>query len=601
MVELADESVHCIATSPPYWGLRKYKGSQELIWGGDKECEHEWAAEMVKRGHHSGETNPGKEYYTKDAEQWSNSRGCYCQKCGAWKGAFGLEPTPEMYVQHTVEILREIRRVLREDGVVFWNIGDSYATGKGTCFNPGGGKGSFSGHGDRKDAGVYPLDRGNISMLKAKGLKPKDLCLIPFRIAIALQKPYYTGKIKEEKDRIWLASMIDGEGCLFIHKRKIGQDNGSGYKRKSDTYGAGLEVANTHKSIVDKCQRITGVGSICCVERETKHKARNLPLYRWNVRSNECRWIIREVYPHLVGKQHEARLLLGCPSSGSDADKAHVSLMDLHNGKEACIDFPPPETMYEPGWYVRSVIIWSKNNPMPESVKDRPTNAYEFILMLTKSRKYYWDIDAVREDYSPTVRWGGDKYNGATKDYPNNEDAGLARERSCYPNTGRNLRDVWTFPTRPCPEAHFAVFPEKLPETCIKAATSEKGCCPKCGAPWARVLDKKPSQFNIRVRDAKVGRATPEEGYKPTEEEIDQYPGNPPDMRERRTIGWRPTCHCEQSEAIPCTVLDPFCGTGTTLWVAKKLGRRATGYDISEAYCQLAVERNRQMAMELTK
>ncbi|GAI41001.1 unnamed protein product, partial [marine sediment metagenome] len=137
------------------------------------------------------------------------------------------------------------------------------------------------------------------------------------------------------------------------------------------------------------------------------------------------------------------------------------------------------------------------------------------------------------------------------------------------------------------------------PELCIKAATSEKGCCPKCGKPWARVLDKKPSQFNIRVRDAWAGRATAEEGYKATEEEIAGYPGNHPDMGYRQTIGWQPTCHCEQSEAVTCVVLDPFCGTGTTLWVAKKLGRRAIGYDISAAYCQLAVERNRQATLNL--
>jgi len=170
---------------------------------------------------------------------------------------------------------------------------------------------------------------------RAPGLKPKDLCLIPFRVAQEAQKPYYTGKIKNELDRVWLASIIDGEGCMFIHKRKIGQDNGQGYKRKHDTYGSGLEVANTHYSIVLRCRDIAGTGSICRVERETKTKKRNIPLYRWNVRSNECRQIIREIYPYLVGKQHEARLALSCPSSGPDAEKAHTSLMALHNGKDA--------------------------------------------------------------------------------------------------------------------------------------------------------------------------------------------------------------------------------------------------------------------------
>jgi DNA modification methylase len=188
MTELPDESVQCVVTSPPYWGLRKYSGNQDLIWGGDSNCKHEWGKEIVRKKGYAGDKSTLAGIQTADITKEANSQGNFCSLCGAWRGAYGLEPTPEMYVRHTIEILREIRRVLRKDGVVFWNIGDSYASGKGTCFNPGGGKGSYSGHGDRKDAGAYPLDRGNISMLQASGLKPKDLCLIPFRVAIAAQE-----------------------------------------------------------------------------------------------------------------------------------------------------------------------------------------------------------------------------------------------------------------------------------------------------------------------------------------------------------------------------------------------------------------------------
>jgi len=493
MTELADESVQCVVTSPPYWGLRKYEGNQDLIWGGDKDCEHEWAIEIVKRGHHAGETNPGKEYYTKDTGQWSNSQGCFCLKCGAWKGAFGLEPTPEMYVQHTVEILREIRRVLRKDGVVFWNIGDSYA-GSGGAHKENHANPGISQLFNRQGVPHY----GDIGMperyLAPKGLKPKDLCLIPFRIAIAAQE-----------DGWWVRSVI------IWNKPNPMPESVNGWRWERHRIKVGNEPPRTQAGKIE--------GS------------------KWA----ECP---------------------GC-------EKCSLN-----------------------GGYVLRKGSW------------RPTNSYEQILMLTKSGEYYCDADAVRER-STCVSFGADQQDTSITHGVGSGNSGLnaAKKRARDNGTfgSRNLRDVWTFPTRPCPEAHFAVFPEKLPETCIKAATSEKGCCPKCGAPWARVLDKKPSQFNIRVRDAKVGRATPEEGYKPTEEEIDQYPGNPPDMRERRTIGWRPTCHCEQSEAIPCTVLDPFCGTGTTLWVAKKLGMRAIGYDTAEAYCQLAVDRNRQMTMELTK
>jgi hypothetical protein len=120
-------------------------------------------------------------------------------------------------------------------------------------------------------------------------------------VAKALQAPYYTGRIKSEADRIWLAATIDGEGCMFIHKRKVGQNNGQGYTRKHDSYGAGLEVANTHLSIIERCKQITGKGSICHQDKESRMKNRNQRLYRWNLRSNECRDVIREITRILLG------------------------------------------------------------------------------------------------------------------------------------------------------------------------------------------------------------------------------------------------------------------------------------------------------------
>jgi DNA modification methylase len=257
-MSLPDCSVQCVVTSPPYWGLRKYDGEQDS--GGF---------------------------------------------------VFGLEPTPELYVEHTVLFLREIWRVLMDDGCCFWNIADSFwgsAQGYGTK-NPTPKQASNTGTLDTILSERRPLTTGRHATLK-----PKDMCLIPFRVALAAQ-----------------------------------------------------------------------------------------------------------------------------------AD----------------------------GWWVRSDIIWAKPNPMPESVKDRPTSSYEHIFMFTKSSRYYWDADAVREPMAPE--------SAARYNYPF---AGAARDaliamgdlhgeqftNATLPN-GRNIRDVWTIATQPSGFKHYAAFPEEIPTRCIKAAT----------------------------------------------------------------------------------------------------------------------------------
>jgi DNA modification methylase len=177
-IPLADQSIQCVITSPPYLGLRDY-GLLPSVWGGEPGCEHEWGDDLQidRRG-----TQIGKAI-TVDARE--SKRGAFCLRCGAWRGCLGLEPTPQLYVGHLVEVFREVKRVLRDDGCLWINLGDSYASGKGTCYNPGGGESSLGQ--DRKAAGAHPLDRGNKSTLESQGLKPKDLMMIPARVALALQ------------------------------------------------------------------------------------------------------------------------------------------------------------------------------------------------------------------------------------------------------------------------------------------------------------------------------------------------------------------------------------------------------------------------------
>jgi DNA modification methylase len=138
------------------------------------------------------------------------------------------------------------------------------------------------------------------------------------------------------------------------------------------------------------------------------------------------------------------------------------------------------------GWYLRSDIIWSKPNPMPESVTDRPTKSHEYLFLLTKSPRYYFDADAVREKASQepnvqrmrafaqrVVAAGGDQRD--KPGVPGRDGNGKERRVFLDDGVSRNIRSVWTIATRPYPGAHFAVFPPELPERCIKAGSPSGG------------------------------------------------------------------------------------------------------------------------------
>lgn len=131
------------------------------------------------------------------------------------------------------------------------------------------------------------------------------------------------------------------------------------------------------------------------------------------------------------------------------------------------------------GWYLRSDIIWHKPNPMPESVRDRPTKAHEYIFLMSKSSRYYYDQDSVREKYiEPINRWGGQHIRNVKNKSSWDEATGQLtyRQRNMRPNSkGRNKRTVWTVSTKPFREAHFATFPPDLIKPCILAGCPSGG------------------------------------------------------------------------------------------------------------------------------
>ena len=246
------------------------------------------------------------------------------------------------------------------------------------------------------------------------------------------------------------------------------------------------------------------------------------------------------------------------------------------------------------GWYLRQDIIWHKPNPMPESVEDRCTKAHEYIFLLSKSQKYYYDSDAIKEPLADAsygranrkrrliertgmgtlgkqVECGVEQSHGY---------AGLAlgrNGRTGYSDDGkRNKRSVWTVTTKPFKGAHFATFPKDLIEPCVLAGTSAHGCCSVCGAPWQRVIEKT-GEFQRR--------------WSTNNAEGSPYNNQGSMQNTYSTTGWEPTCKCADASVVPCTVLDPFTGSGTTCVVALNHGRRFIGTELNPDYIKIATER----------
>ena len=210
------------------------------------------------------------------------------------------------------------------------------------------------------------------------------------------------------------------------------------------------------------------------------------------------------------------------------------------------------------GWVLRQDVVWHKPSPMPESVTDRCTKAHEYVFLLAKQADYFFDAEAIKEP----------------------SEIG-----------SRNRRSVWRIATKPYAGAHFATMPPELAETCIKAGSSERGRCPHCGSPWARVtkrtklLRPRPADYVKRTGAAGTGNSC----------------ANTVAGVAVETLGWRQSCKCEPHEPVPCVVLDPFAGSGTTLAVAKVLGRDSVGIELNPEYIALAEERIAQAGVAKAK
>lgn len=503
-----------------------------------------WDAELRQPGHHAGEANPGKEGYTKDAGAWSEQRGQFCRFCSAWRGSLGLEPSIEAYLAHLLEVMEGVRRVLREDGVLFCNLGDSYA-GSGS---PGGdyrdGKGG--------DDYLRPYNRN--------GVPAGNLCGIPWRFALRMQ------------ERGWIL-----RSAIVWAKTNPMPESLAGWRWEQ------------HR--VSQCPQCRAYSSfrkrICKVCGWKKPPNRGLGP---NTGSNN-----KEPYqqnnPHTMRLNVEAwRAETGQQEHGENGEFKSDSFMVECPGCAKC----------QPN----AGLVLRKGSW-------RPTGSYEYVFMLTKSASYYADGEAVKEAVAfstlTRVSLADSRPIGGTSAKPNGNSykrSGEARVNVdkytdprdhlvVSPNgSGRNLRDVWTINTQAFSGAHFATYPLGLVERCIKAGTSERGCCPKCGSQWARVSQRQ--AMNVRrheLHSGKVREATdtclgkyvkPSAGFSRTGVQFEW---------QTETLGWRATCRCNAGEPVPAVILDPFVGSGSSGIAAVRLGRDFVGFDLSQAYVDMAQKR----------
>jgi len=240
------------------------------------------------------------------------------------------------------------------------------------------------------------------------------------------------------------------------------------------------------------------------------------------------------------------------------------------------------------GWWWRSNIVWHKPNPTPGSAKDRPQDSHEAILLFAPSEHYYYDAEGYREPTTGNTRLcdnvGGPKTLIAPKGAGNNPSRKKALKHLGLPD--RACRDVWEMNVSKFSGEHFAGFPPELPRRCILLGTSAKGCCPACGAPWQRVvqrerlLDREPCKTLLPMRTVDKHNPSSAQGV-----------GHARSGTRTVTLGWTAGCDCNAGDPIPCTVLDPFLGAGTTAIASLQLGRSCVGIELYNKYANMARRR----------
>ena len=529
------ESVHCVVTSPPYWGLRDY-GLPPQTWG------------------------------------------------DGWQGSLGLEPTIDMYVEHMVEVFRQIHRVLRPDGSLFLNMGDSYWSGANA--RTYGNVGTESPDSQERD---YP-SRGLCDVcqeLMSNHNTHNNDCLSPGSPACdGVPTPAHTASLDPSPGSLDSGPRSGSERCGPAIPGQL-----PCVDHAHEHLDASVESMPAESSQQLRADSLLSGNSLVAPEgvdsssgdaQVFADKSGDSPEHLLhkvdNVRPSEARQ---------THTQYNAGYCSRCGASLAPRDRFSHIVPQLKPKDLIGMPWRIAFALQADGWWLRSDIIWGKLNPMPESVRDRPTKSHEYLFLLTKAPRYFYDHIAVREPYSESSKADKrDNTDGHRRERqypggPSNGGTNLGGNRY----VGANKRDVWMIATQPFPNAHFATFPTALIEPCVLAGTSAHGVCAECGAPWTRQTEstyhKHRPSGGIQPRSERGNKHAPETNWGTFGNNL---------RKEVATTGWQPTCD-HNSEPVPSVILDPFSGSGTTGIVALRHERSFIGIELNPEYADMARQR----------
>jgi len=724
--ELPDESVHMCVTSPPFFGLRDYgTGTWE---GGDAECDHRKPhVDAPKDSTSTLESRASNQNH--EREPWPNGS---CGKCGARRidRQIGLEESPEAWVAQLVEVFEEVKRVLRKDGTLWIECGDSYDHGsnkergeretqskiradRGAAIRDG----KWDGHGFWRDGG------GKHSRHVSAGLKPKDLIGQPFLLAFALREAgwYWRNVCIWHKPNPMPESVRDrftvshSYVLLFSKSPRYFFDAEAVREGWADErMGASGAKVGTPEGYASAAGR--GGDQGLAKLNGSALSGRNARSV-WTIATEPLSASVRSVRQIRVAADEAA---YGIARTGSEGCPVHAGL---------------PDGPYTERDDEHAAHLLSRSESSDDRLAQAPPDGTAATLAPTELLAAPGTEDAPGLEHADAAipRDTGSSRTGlapatSPADTPSAQTPDRTGDTSASPAfaeldlsipesnigpDGLRVADpserILDHIARMCTcsyegeiteeTGHYAAFPQALAERCIKAGTSERGCCPECGAPWVRVtkltdehaslssrpklreLDREQFRlFLIAAReksglsraelDRKVGANGASawwEGRNYLGEFIQQIPswemyqrlkdalalsneyddciqrveqpryearrenragievgatsnqaprgsGISHDLKPREvlTLGWRPSCECKPSGSdgldqpgvwefthppVPCTVLDPFLGSGTTALVARRLGRKCIGIELNERYCELAAERTKQLSL----